>query len=359
MSKVRILIVGDLMFSGGVAREIGKAGRYDFPLARIRSFLSDADFVFGNLETPISRKKIPQRFVAEAIYHTDPSTAQALAGCHIGAVCLANNHVYDYGAEGVAATIRSLGKAGVGYVGIGRQLPEARRPLIVDVNGYRVGFLAYCSASTVTRKSNEYVVAPIESRLIERDVIDLKKHVDFVVVVMHEGTCRFPSPEYRRLAQKAVEYGASLVVGHHPHVINGIERYGQGVIAYGLGNFVADCDASENRRTFILECTISSGKLVDVRPIPIWINSHYQPEIAEGKQAEEISSHIDYLSELLSTGENDRAYYAEMNKSYWAMQYREIRRSYRAEGARAIIRKISKIRLHHVRLALNKVLWRK
>ena len=106
----------------------------------------------------------------------------------------------------------------------------------------------------------------------------------------------------------------------------------------------------------MLECVVPRNGAIEHRIVPVWINDHYQPEIAQGQQAEDILTHLQKLNQLLATGQSDHAYYAEMNASYWPMLYRECKRSIKAEGLKAIVRILSKFRLHHLRLLTHKLL---
>jgi poly-gamma-glutamate synthesis protein (capsule biosynthesis protein) len=338
------MALGDMMFHGRVSEYL--MTNFRFPFLQSQPYLSQADIVFANLETMITNQRRAEAFVG----------VKALKYGNVSAVNLCHNHMFDYGTEGVETTINLLQKESIGYVGIGKKLSEARRPLVKEVGGGRIGFLSYCSASTVIDKKHDYVVCSINPDLFMEDIKNLRRGADWVVVTMHEGLCSYPSPQYRIWAKKAVDAGADIVVGHHPHIINGIEQYGNAVIAYGLGNFIAPFEGKAYQQSFILDCVLEQDKKVQYKAVPIWINSCYQPEIAEGENRTQIESLLTVLSDKLRTNQNDSDYYAFVNKSYWPMLYRDVCRSFRAEGMNAIMRKMKKIRFRHLGLLFRRIM---
>jgi len=351
--EVRFMAVGDMMFCCDLGEKLRASNDYDFPFAKIRDFISQADFLYGNFETMITIKHEAEKFAGPGLYYADPPAAQAISRAHFNAVNLAHNHLYDFGAEAVELTMQLLSDAGVIYHGIGRNAREAQQPLEVEINGLTLGMLSYCSASTAIDKKHKYVVCPIDLRIIRKDVSELSKRVDIVSVTLHEGACSYPSPPHRKCAKAAIDAGAKLVISHHPHVINGVEEYNGGVIAYGLGNFVAYFTDEQYRQTFVLDCLLKPDKTIKYNIVPVWINDCFQPEIAEGSRKDRISTYIDELCRKLYTGESDREYWHEMRSSFIASNYREVVRSLKAEGMSVILRKIKRARPHHFRLFLN------
>lgn len=352
---VRFMAVGDMLFCCDLGERLRGSGDYDYPFYKIKNFLKKADFLYGNLETMITAKRQPEKYAGAGIYYSDPPVGQALARAHFKAVNLAHNHMYDFGAEAVESTIQLLSEVGVMYHGVGSDFSFARQPLEFDVKDFRIGMLGYCSASVSTDKKHKYVTCPIKSSIIKRDVSNLVKRVDFAIVTLHEGACNYPSPQHRHWSKVAVDAGAKLVISHHSHVISGIEEYNGAVIAYGLGDFVGTFEGKESREAFILDCLLKSDGTIEYEAVPIWINYGFQPEVAVGEKKREISDYIESLSEKLRTGESDKEYWAQMKKSYFRAAFADTMRLVRGEGIVGVIRKLKKLRWHHIQLLFKSV----
>ncbi len=210
-----------------------------YPFGDLRGILSEADIAFANLETPLSDDA---RW--SGAFRTPTSFAEGLAWAGFDVLSLANNHALDAEGEGLFDTMESLRRAGVGTIGAGADLDEARRPFKVEKNGVRVAFLGYSQFTNVGSAGfalpDRSGVAPLDPSLIEEDVRRARDEADFVVISFHWGieNSRDIHPAARELAHRVIDQGADIVLGHHPHVPRAIEVYEGGVIAYSLGNLV-------------------------------------------------------------------------------------------------------------------------
>ena len=156
---------------------------------------------------------------------------------------LANNHISDAWEVGVEGTIEALDQHKKRHFGYGRDLLEARRPALIEHNGIRLGFLGYCCLTTNGENyatPSKAGVCPLAFSYIETDISRLKNEVDHVIVALHWGEedNHYPTPDQIALAHRSIDKGASVVIGTHPHVIQGIEPYKAGFICYSLGNFI-------------------------------------------------------------------------------------------------------------------------
>lgn len=245
---ISLLAVGDICLAHNVERIMAARGR-GYPFAALEPTLRKADIVFGNLECCLatSGQPVPKRYN----FRGHPRGALALSEANIRVVSLANNHALDYGKPALAETIEHLRKAGVVAVGAGHTLAEARALRIVSVRGVRVGFLAYLGLfpSILPLRAHEPGIDMAELPRLRREVAAARRKVDILVVSMHCGVeqSRKPSPLQRAIAHAAVDAGADLVIGHHPHVVQPVERYRGKIIAYSLGNFVFDPSLSSIR----------------------------------------------------------------------------------------------------------------
>ena len=278
----RILAGGDIMMDRGVEAKIKNLNKdYSFSLDLIRDYLNNADYVFANVEGSIS--DIGADTGKPYSFRFEPAVAEALAKGGIDGVSLANNHMLDWGRQSLCETTKHLDTVGVDYVGAGCNAQTAERPLVKSFGNTTVGFLAYTEfykgahAVGDIPGMSEYDLEKIAER-----ISDLESKVDIIMVSMHWGA------EYKdratdsqvEIGQSLIDMGADIIIGHHPHVDQEIERYGNGWIIYSLGNFIFDQSWSENTMESILaEIKIQNKKIIDVQPIPIQLNKYYQPYI--------------------------------------------------------------------------------
>lgn len=222
--------VGQILLKGDVA----------YPFLQIRPVLERHDIVFANLESQIADREGETQHPKDRYrFCAPPQAAQALRLGGISVVSTSNNHAFDYGAEALAETIDELSAAGVQWTGTKKDSVDLFPPAIVGRKGIRVGFVAY--TEFVNRGGRwASTISMFERNRARREIAQLRKTVDFVVASYHGGTEYADAPSRNTLAQlrALVDAGADIVVGHHPHVPQGIEWYGKGLIFYSLGNCV-------------------------------------------------------------------------------------------------------------------------
>ncbi len=233
-----------------------------------------------NLENAITRSV--DSVEKEFVFKMKSEYLSQLRGAGVSIVNCANNHTTDFGAEGILETIQQLDSAGIRHVGIGRDLTEARRPVILKVKGIRIGFLGYGGdRAYIASRSQPGTTSP-STWLILEDIKRLKPRVDFVVVNLHWGEELAIQPDSSQitLAHRIVDGGADLIVGHHPHVLQGIERYHGKVIAYSLGNFIFGGNAnSANSETAVLNVRFVKDAM-EVQAVPVRVRN-WRPEPAD------------------------------------------------------------------------------
>lgn len=268
-SSIKILFTGDLMLDRGVKYYIEKEGdgRYRFPFEKIHDYLSSFDAVIPNLEGPISDKGTKVGSIYS--FRMDPKALDVFPYANIRAVNIANNHAWDYGREAFEDTLRRLEESGVGYFGGGMNETDAYAPYILEKEEIRVGILGFTEFLEYARAGNGTSgIAFAETEKIKSAIREAaRQNLNALIVVFHFGEEYFLEPIERQifLARLAINEGADMVVGHHPHVIESSEEYKGKPIFYSLGNFIFDQNFSEETMTpGFLEVEISKQGITSV-----------------------------------------------------------------------------------------------
>lgn len=329
--RITLVAVGDILVDREEPETIFR---------HVAPVLRSADITFANCEQMYSDKGCPSPVHAT---YSDPKNIPALTYAGIHVVSLANNHTLDWGVDGLMDTLARLREAGFLCVGAGKNMAEARQPVVVERKGNRIGFLAYgcigpdgyeaeagkpgyapVRAWTIYQKVDyqpgtppRIVTIPYKDDLaaMEEDIRKLKAQVEVVVVSYHWGLHFVPRtiPGYCfDIAHAAVDAGADLVLGGHPHILKGLEVYKGKVIFYSLGNFALELGPGagaadyvervarkfiehygvvpdpeyptypfhpEAKATLIVKAVIEGGQIKRVSYIPCYVNRRAEPEI--------------------------------------------------------------------------------
>ncbi len=229
------------MLSRDVRQQILNSKDMAMPFRKIAPLMAASDIAFINLESPFSDEG---PYLSDGlIFHADPRMISGLQLAHISIASTANNHARDCASHGVEFTVNWLRKHDIAALGTGLSEEEAHRGVVLERNGVRFGFLGYTyDQSNGNWKEPDTRVAIARLDVMRRDVANMRERADVVIVSMHHGIEYMPQPSaaQKEFAHAAIDAGATLVVGHHPHVIEPIEEYGNGEIIYSLGNFVFD-----------------------------------------------------------------------------------------------------------------------
>lgn len=348
---VRLVAGGDMMFYGPLAEQMARHHDLLWGLRPIADALRASDVLFGNLETPISAKRIAAPGAPDE-YWAPPGIGHALGKFGFHVLNLAHNHILDFGAEGVETTLGELREAGVAAIGVGRNAEAASRPAIVTTGGSRVGFLGYTTAANVLTSKCGYVACAPELERVVSQVRELRNECDIVVVSVHTGAMfnSHPAPETRVLARRAIDAGASLLLGHHPHVPHGCEQIGAGLAVYSLGDFVGPVQSETSRRTFYLRASVQGQAVRDFECVSCYINDESQTIPATGALGEEIRQSLSQLSAQIRSGESDRLHFEAASGQFFSRYVSSWKEEYEREGLRAFTRKLRNLRGYHFRL---------
>jgi poly-gamma-glutamate capsule biosynthesis protein CapA/YwtB (metallophosphatase superfamily) len=243
--EVELLLAGDVMLARNVARSIEKGDRdFTFPFSPTADLTSGADLAFCNLESPISGRgeEVEKKYT----FNAPPEAVDGLVFAGFDVISLANNHILDYGPLALEDTIEHLTRARIGYVGLCQQ-DRPQIPLIVETRGVRIAFLAYADPKTEFAYAKEFLdfdTRPAEGlmQVIQRDLRQVAREADVIVVSLHWGTEYKTQPDARQkdLGRFIIDQGADIVAGHHPHVQQEPEWHNDGLIIYSMGNFIFD-----------------------------------------------------------------------------------------------------------------------
>jgi len=299
-AEVRLVALGDVLLKGVL--DLAPASIF----GELWPLLKAADIRTCNLEGPLTIGLSPAGSIGSFV-GTNPFAVGILEAAGLDVVNLANNHMLDYGLAGIQETVERLGSADIGVCGL-----ESRegftRPLVRLVRGLRIGFMGFCD----DHYPAEDAAAGFRPALISDDTVkeviqSARAEVDILVVHLHWGYefTLYPLLEYRDFARRMVEHGADLVLCHHAHVNQGIEKWRHGAIAYGLGNAIFPqspyirAGHPWTNRSFLLEATVGKDGLRSVRLHPFGIATNGQVEVLSGKGCDRFLAGIKRLSARL------------------------------------------------------------
>ncbi len=292
-------VVGDIGLGRSVYNKMRQYKDTAHPFSAFAPAFRADDLTLANLETAVSDSRAV--ITDSGMTFVAPVAATAsLKSSGIDAVSVANNHSYNGGAAGFIDTLEALKLRGVAVFGGGRTDAKAHAPLIQTVKGIKVGLLGYSAitgsvAATASQPGMAYMtMAPWgklnESQIkrLEADIKAAKTQADVVFVYFHWGTeyTHVANADQRTVAHRAIDAGADLVLGAHPHWVQGVEWYRDHLIAYSLGNFVFDQDwSAKTSQGTMLKATFNGRQLVGAELVPYQIKDNHRPEPASASVA--------------------------------------------------------------------------
>jgi hypothetical protein len=236
--ELKIAFCGDIMPGAEVAQHMGNATMAEW-LSSVSSAWEGAHLLIGNLESPcVVEAKPVKNKPPELVFQAPASRLQELVEAGFSAVTIANNHVLDCGPNGLSETLQEIKRAGLYYVGAGMNLADALKPAFIQVCGITVGLTAFCYGPPAGHSSPG--VAPCDPLLMREVLRTARAKSDIVIAALHDGLeySDVPPAKTRSRFHFLAENGADIVIGHHPHVLQGLEWHGSIPIAYSLGDFL-------------------------------------------------------------------------------------------------------------------------
>lgn len=241
-ASVNLTFVGDVILTGHVETRLKENG-YDFPYAHVHPYFQQDDFTVANLETPVTKNGTPAPN-KEFVYKSPPEAIPAMKEAGIDLVNLANNHSMDQGESGLLDTFQVLEDNGLEYVGAGPDAKRAYAPVYVERNGIRMAFFGFSrvvpNVSWYAGKNKPGIAVSYDPAKAVEAIQQARGQADLVIVIAHWGKERedYPVDHQMELSRAYINAGADLVIGGHPHVLQGFEQYNEKWIAYSLGNFI-------------------------------------------------------------------------------------------------------------------------
>ena len=280
--KWSLLAVGDVMLGRQIDAKIQAKGS-DFPFLETASTLKQADITFGNLESPFSE---------DGAIHSDDTmnlkttsdNIESLKYAGFNVLNLANNHFDNGGQAGESLTMTILKDNNIGFIGAGNNFQAAHTVFIKTIGNLKIAFLGYTDRDVLSAQAiatnDRPGVAVMDSDQLINDINAAKQQADVIIISMHSGTEYALEPNARQIefAHTAIDNGADMVIGTHPHVVQTIETYKDKPIFYSLGNFVFDQPWSEaTKKGLAIKINFTDTKIDNIEEMPLTIQNLAQP----------------------------------------------------------------------------------
>jgi poly-gamma-glutamate synthesis protein (capsule biosynthesis protein) len=264
---LNLTAVGDIMLDRSVEKII-KQTSCKWVIQGVAADLAAADLAFANLESPLST--VGYHDPPDCAFRANPAYIKVLTLAGIDLVSFANNHCTDPGREGYLQTLQHLDDAGIKYVGAARNRAQASWLRIMTVNGLKIGFLAYTDLDFPVGCPSR---VPSDLSKHREQIAAAKNKCDLLIVSYHWGQEYWDHPcdRQKKVGHAAIEAGADAILGHHPHVLEGIEAYRGHPILYSMGNFIFDMRQGPKMESAIFKLRYLEGKGWTVKVVPVYL----------------------------------------------------------------------------------------
>lgn len=304
--KIVLTAVGDMMLGdhpvrlgNGVRSTIDSLGT-EYLFTHVQTFFKESDVVFGNLEVTHSDVGTVRNRLESIEFRGAKESIPILKKVGFNVLSISNNHCMQHGESAFWQTVDLLRQNGIFPSGVrgndGRCIPYE-----VNINGTTIVLLSYSLRSENYLKGKQVPYTLINEQQIIEELKHLRGEADLIVVSLHWGEeyMNFPSPKQVLFSHKLVDAGAKLIIGHHPHVLQGVERYRDSLIVYSLGNFVFDMWQRKTRQSAILKVGLSRKGITSFDLIPIYINDLFQPKPVDNKSHETFIKEVEFLNDAI------------------------------------------------------------
>ena len=304
-SEVTMVFSGDILLSSYVLNNYENSGINGVISQELLGEMQSVDLTMVNEEFPFSTRGT-QAQDKQFTFRVDPSYVKIFQEMGIDVVTVANNHALDYGTEALSDTFQTLDGAGIAYVGAGDSKERAAQPYIAEMGGKTFGFLAASrvipEVSWNIDNQQPGMLCTYDSARLCEAIRKAKENCDYVVVYVHWGIERenMPQDYQRQLGQAYIDAGADLIIGAHPHVLQGIEYYNGKPIVYSLGNYIFN---QSIEKTMLLKVTVSTENETILQLIPASASGAKTSKL-EGEEARSICQFVEDISFDVTVGED-------------------------------------------------------
>ena len=352
-ARLTLGALGDIGLVGGGRARARREG-IDAAFAALGPGLRGADLGFANLEMPFGRAEwIRPSRTAEFWQDAEVAPGLARAGVHV--VSVANNHAMDCGTRGLERTLEACRAAGLATAGAGVDLEAARAPARLSVKGLRVIVLAYAATHGDAAGPGRPGVAPLEAELIREDMERWRPEADLLVISAHWGSMYvdYPPPRVLELARAIEDQGADLILGHHPHVLQGYRRRARCLTLFSLGeaafnsrsgDFHARLASDLRRESAVFRVTMADEHGLEIDPL--WLDPDGFPTPADATVAARIGERLARISDRLE--EAAARYHAESAPQLLGYELQKLGHYVRQGRFDKIARMIGTLRPRHV-----------
>lgn len=320
------------------------------PFKNVLPVLAEGDIVFGNLETVLSDYNLNPEDLSSWEMRGTSRDVFVLKETGFNVINIANNHIMQHGKKAFFETVNTLRKYGIEVVGLAEENSKHSKPVIMNLNNYNVGFLGYAFEEDIYgNRKIEYAFGP--SCDIEEDIKRLKPKVQMVIVSCHWGLefMTEPSPNTILLGRNLIEWGADIVLGHHPHVLQGFEYYKNGIIIYSMGNFLFDMiwdEKFKNSAIFIFEI---DDKKIQFKMFPAYISNDYSLLLIKEESDQEIKYRCNEIN-LMMQGDIER------KTLYYYLEYEKLRKQNRLKTYKYFLKNILKVKKNFLPQIISRAL---
>lgn len=356
---IKINAVGDIFLGDytislgfGIRSSIHAYG-YEHNFNNVKMYLKDADIIFGNLETVISDIGKNEKIIKSIICRGENEFVRVIKNGCFNVVNIANNHILQHGVEAFQDTINVLKRNNIDIIGLRGDNKTICKPVIKTINNKKIGILGY-SFVNENFHEGELLYAQGKKDKILNDIEILKKETNYVVVSCHWGIefIDKPSPNIRRMARDMVDSGASIILGHHPHVVQGIEKYKNSIIFYSLGNFLFDFLWNRRTRESIIAQICIYDDKIDYDITPVIISNNYQIIPMDPRANMLYKNYIKSITKILEKEEDCEI--EDFQYNYYVQAYKEWNMS-QAKKSLYILKNIYRLDKRFIKYILKKI----
>lgn len=318
----KILIAGDYCPYARVTSII-ESEEYATIFGKIAQYTSVADYSIVNLEVPIiDGKATPIRKCGPNL-SASPKAIKAIKNAGFDMLTLANNHIYDFGEGGIATTLEVCKNEELDIIGGGKDIEEASKIFYKDIDGCKYAFINCCEHEFTIATKNQGGANPLNPIRQFHDINKAKKQADRIIVIVHGGHEHYqlPSPRMKETYRFFVDAGADIVVNHHQHCYTGYEKYNNGVIFYGIGNFCFDWNDKRNipwNEGYMVMLNIDKDNIsFDLIP---YVQGNDEPGIIPMKDSASFFDNINEFNTIIADDnllENKYTQYLETGKRFF------------------------------------------